>query len=216
MPTTRIQKIGLEVEGAWNPRAGVDPKHDGSIRGLGNRGLHVGELASAPLESLELAEAWLKDKYPDAVNDTCGFHVHVSLKPLHYSRIMHESFGLCFLNAMEDFWSRFRSEPGFDLFRQRLDGQNEYCQKIFRPEQQLFRREAYGDRATLPRYSQLNYCWSRHGTMECRLFPCFPKVGHAVEALRVFTNCIDAYLNTCQPEKPISVQVLAETASSGR
>lgn len=213
MPVNRIKGIGLELEGGWVPRANLpEIRHDGSVQGIPNDRYNVGEISSAPLSTIEAAEAWLRENYPQTVHPSCGFHVHVSLPPLHYSRLMNESFNGCFLNAMEDFWTRFRSEPGFDLFRSRLDGQNQYCQKNFRPEHQLWRMEHYGDHRTLPRYSQLNFCYGRHGTMECRMFPCFPQVGHAVEATKTFINCINSYLATCPPEKPIVVKVEAEDA----
>lgn len=219
MSTNRIKAVGLELEGGWSPAAlgAHSVKHDGSVRGLSDK-FCIGEVCSPPItdEDAEFpkAEAWLREHYPQTVNDSCGLHVHVSLPNLHYSRLMNEDFNNCFLNAMEDLWSRFRSEPAFDLFRSRLDGQNQYCQKIFRPEDQLWRREAYGDRGSLPRYSQLNYCYGRHGTMECRLFPCFPKVEHAVAAMKAFTGCINNFLATCGPEKPIHATVEIETKSN--
>lgn len=219
MSTNRIKAIGLELEGGWSPTspAARRVKHDGSVRGIDGN-YQVGEVCSVPLEDFSAAEKWLKENYPQHVNESCGLHVHVSLPPLHYMRLMDPGFERVFLEAMEDFWSKYRSEPAFDQFRSRLDGQNQYCQKAFRPEEQIFRREMYGDRTGAhahPRYSQLNYCWGRHGTMECRLFPCFPQVNHAVEAVRSFTDAINNFLATCQPEKPIVISVEAESQSTG-
>jgi hypothetical protein len=219
MSANRIDAIGLELEGGWaeTSRARRLVKHDGSVRGID--GNHVaGEVNSPPLSDFAACEAWLRENYPQQVNESCGFHVHVSLKPLHYSRIMNPGYEPVFLEAMEDLYTRFRGEPAFAQFRERLDGQNQYCQKIFRPEDQLWRREPYGDRVgahALPRYSQLNYCWGRHGTMECRLFPCFPQVQHAIEACKSFIDSINNFLATCPPEKPITVTVEAETQTNG-
>lgn len=213
----RIKQIGLELEGGWTLRAGLGEIHrDGSVTGIPTDRYTVGEISSPPISTLEAAEKWLHDNYPQMVNSSCGFHVHVSLPSLHYSRLMNEGFNNCFLSAMEDFWSRFRAEPGFDQFRTRLDGQNQYCQKNFRPEQQLWRTEHYGDHRVLPRYSQLNFCYGRHGTMECRLFPCFSLVQHSVEGLRAFINCINSYLSTCPPEKPIVMKVEADDEQHAR
>lgn len=201
----RVSSIGLEVEGGWTEgRPGI--KHDGSVQEL--RSPYRGEMCSnPPHKNLDEAEQWLRENYPNEVNNTCGFHVHVALPPLHYSRLMDEQFNNKFLLSMEDFWNRYRGQPGFDQFRSRLDGQNQYCQKIFRPEEQLWRTEAYGDRSRLPRYSQLNYCFGRHGTMECRLFPCFERVEHSIEGMRAFVNSINEYLATCKPAKPLHVSV---------
>lgn len=217
MASNKIKAIGVELEGAWSPDAQAILKrmlvHDGSVRGFGGE-VQSGEVKSQPLSTIEAAESFVRTHYPNEVNESCGFHVHVSMAPLHYSRLMNEDFNNCFLNAMEDFWSRFRSEPGFNLFRHRLDGQNRYCQKVFRPEEQIFRTEAYGPHDTHPRYSQLNYCWGRHGTMECRLFPCFPRYEHSVEGMKAFINCINSFLATCQSEKPIEVTIAVDQVAA--
>lgn len=212
MAPNRISAIGLELEGGWSSGTpGFElVKRDGSVTGISGDKYRVGEVCSKPIKEWEDAEKWLRSNYPNSVNETCGFHVHVSLPPLHYSRLMNPGFEGCFLNAMEDFWSRFRAEPGFNLFRSRLDGQNQYCQKVFRPEDQIWRKEHYGERtglSALPRYSQLNFCYGRHGTMECRLFPCFPQINHSVEAAKVFTECINSYLSTCPAETATKITV---------
>lgn len=197
----RITSIGLELEGGWlaNP-PGL--KHDGSVQGLESP--YRGEVCSTPFTTLEEADAWLRLLYPQETNNTCGFHVHVGLPALHYSRLMDENFNNLFLQAMEDFWSKYRGQAGFDLFRSRLDGQNIYCQKVFRPEQQLWRVEAYGARDSLPRYSQLNFCFGRHGTLECRLFPCFANVEHSIEGMHLFIDSINNFLASCKPSKALA------------
>lgn len=219
-PRNRITAIGLELEGGWTavppgpvfqdprePSSGREIiKRDGSVR-LDSRDLLVGEVVSAPLPDTEAAIAWLRANYPQAGNNTCGFHIHISLPSLHYSRLMNEEFNNKFLASMEAFWDERRGNPGFDLFRSRLDGQNRYCQKIFRPEEQLWRTEHYGDHAVVPRYSQLNYCWGRHGTMECRLFPYFPKVADAIATVETFTGCVNSFLATVRPEAPYKFEV---------
>lgn len=198
-PRNRVTSIGLELEGGW----ATEPpglKHDGSVRGV--IGV-TGEISSRAFSTVALAEEWMRRFYPQSVNSTCGFHVHVGLPPLHYSRLMDENFNLKFLAAMEDFWSRYRAQPGFDLFRTRLDGQNRYCQKNFRPEAQLWQTAPYGNLDQLPRYSQLNFCFGRHGTLECRLFPCFENVEHSIEGMKTFIASVNEFLATCKPERPL-------------
>lgn len=206
----RIATIGLELEGGWATNIrGL--KRDGSVSGINSD--YQGEVASPPIKGYDEAVAWLRANYPQEVNNTCGFHVHVGLAPLHYSRLMCEEFNSKFLAAMEDFWNCHRGATGFDLFRSRLDGQNAYCQKVFRPEQQLWRNEAYGDRGSLPRYSQLNFCFGRHGTLECRLFPCFPSVVHSIEGMKAFMDSINEFLATCKPSRPIHISIPLELES---
>lgn len=209
-PRNRVSSIGLELEGGW---AQEPPglKHDGSVRGV--EGV-VGEICSRPFTTIAQAEAWLRQYYPQSVNSSCGFHVHVGLPSLHYSRLMDPDFNTKFLCAMEDFWSRYRAQPGFDQFRSRLDGQNRYCQKIFRPEEQLWQTAPYGDLNQLPRYSQLNFCFGRHGTMECRLFPCFPNVDHSVDGMKTFIASINEFLSTCKPERPLHMSITADEVAT--
>lgn len=212
----RITSIGLELEGGWHTNP-PGLKHDGSVQGLLSS--FRGEICSDPLPSLEEADSWLRTYYPQETNNTCGFHVHVGLPSLHYSRLMDENFNNLFLQSMENFWEKYRGQAGFDLFRSRLDGQNAFCQKIFRPEQQLWRTESYGDRGSLPRYSQLNFCFGRHGTLECRLFPCFSNVEHSVEGMHTFVDSINAFLASCKPAKAASFSItssdLESTATGG-
>lgn len=189
-------------------------KRDGSVQFGSASGFQTGEVVSPPIADIEEARNWLVNNHPHAVNNTCGFHIHLSLPAIHYSRLMNPSFNDAFLSAMEDFWAAHRNAPGMDLFRARLDGQNRYCQKIFRPEDQLWRNEHYGPHETTPRYSQLNYCFGRHGTMECRLFPCFEKVRHNVAALDAFVTCVNRYLASIKPERPLVFDVKSDPTPS--
>ncbi len=214
MPTVakgRIKTWGLELEGGWMDTS--IPKHttqlhaDGSVRNLSSDCPHVGEIASPVISSAETARRWLIRHYPDSVNDSCGFHIHIGVSLLNYTRLMDEDFHKFYLKQMNEFYEEHKGERGFDLFKYRLDGKNIYCQKKFRPEEQLQRTEAYGPRRTHPRYSQLNYCWARHGTMECRVFPCFPRAASSVAAFTAFTDCVNTFLARATPEEPLRTVV---------
>ena len=202
---SRIEKYGLELEGAWL-NAPNSLKHDGSVRDLPGD-MAVGELASRPISSFEAAKIWLRENYPTRSNHTCGFHVHLSFSELSYSRLMDEAFNDLFLERMEAFYVERRDNPGFDLFRSRLDGQNIYCRKIFRPEEQLWRTEPYDRDHQLPRYSILNFCYGRHQTLECRLFPMFPEVADSVAAFECFVKACHDYLVRCPGEKKFSTVI---------
>lgn len=208
---SRIKTWGLELEGGWledSLRKHTAHLHaDGSVRNLLPECAHVGEIASPVIHSADAARKWIIRHYPDSVNDSCGFHIHIGVNLLNYCRLMDEDFHKFYLREMTAFWEANRAERGFDLFKHRLDGKNIYCQKKFRPEEQLHRTEAYGNRRTHPRYSQLNFCWTRHGTMECRVFPCFPKAVSAVAAFDAFTDCVNTFLARSEPEEPIRTVV---------
>lgn len=203
----RILSIGVELEGGWRANAGpTDIRHDGSLKNLED--VRVGEVSCNPLVTTREVADWMRANYPHKVNETCGFHVHVALNKLNYSRLMERSFNDMFYQRMGLFVERNRDKPGFALLATRLAGINQYCQKLhskpeLTPENQLFLREQYG----LSRYAALNFCFGRHGTLECRVFPCFPNVEDSVAGMEVFCEIVNTFLAQCSPEKPVSVSL---------
>lgn len=139
--------------------------------------------------------------YPHAVNETCGLHVHVGLNRLNYSRLMERPFFDLFYQRMERFARSLGEEPGAGLLLDRLAGNNRYCRRNFVPERQVFMQEHYGE----ARYAALNFCYGRHGTLECRVFPCFPNVEHSISGMETFCDIVNTYLSQCAPEKPVTV-----------
>lgn len=196
----RIKAIGVELEGGWTTPPPTEMHRDGSVT-VDAR--YVGEVSSEPIGDLDSAIAWVQANYPSNVNNTCGLHVHVSTNELNYSRLMEPEFASFFEGRMAEFLSQGLADghPGYDLLRQRFQGLNRYCQKKFIPEQQLFMKDRYGDPATHPRYAQLNFCYGRHGTLECRMFPCFPRVEDGVASVRTFYNTVFDYLGRFKSTK---------------
>jgi hypothetical protein len=82
-----IDRVGVELEGAWLGDCGNHPIHgDGSVhmerlkeRRDSKTRIHVGEKSSPAFDSLEQLENWLYKEYPHRRNRTCGFHVNISL-----------------------------------------------------------------------------------------------------------------------------------------
>jgi hypothetical protein len=211
----RIKAIGVELEGGWQNNTPAGMHRDGSVT-VDAR--YVGEISSEPLPDIAAAEAWMRVNYPQQVNSSCGLHVHVSTNELNYSRLMEPEFAQFFEGRMAEFLSQglANGRPGYDLLRQRFQGLNRYCQKKFIPEQQLFMRDRYGDVTTHPRYAQLNFCYARHGTLECRMFPCFPNVDDGVAAVKAFYDTVFDYLGQFKAVKDESstlVIPLAEITS---
>jgi hypothetical protein len=177
-----IDKVGIELEGGWVAGhvlpAGARRVGDGSVHVMGQFA-HHGEVVSAPMATMAEVEAYLTAAYPDAHNQSCGMHVHVSFKStVDYSRLMTLAFWQYFSDRMNAWGQRVRL-PASHLFWQRLAGLNTYCQKVFRPDEQAEARVK-----TSARYAQLNYCFKFHGTIECRLAPVFKQARIAVS----FTN----------------------------
>jgi hypothetical protein len=191
-----IQKIGLEIEGGWfdrhlHPSPVAKWHRDGSVRNIratqnGRNIGHVGEVASEPLPSLEAVKTWINDFWPDRKNKSCGFHIHVSVKPELYEFLMEEDFYNQFLKIMEETGKTLKlSKHFFD----RLNNQNSYCRRIFHPHEQ-----AGEITKTDKRYTHLNYCYTLHGTLENRL-PCATlTVKQAFTIVKVYTDLIEAYL----------------------
>lgn len=203
----RIKALGVELEGGWDSPPPNEIHRDGSVTVNAN---YVGEVSSAPLPSLEEAEAWVRANYPPRVNNSCGLHVHLSTNELNYSRLMEPEFNQFFEGRMAEFLSQglASGNPGYDLLRQRFQGLNQFCQKKFIPEHQLFLKDRYGDTSTHPRYAQLNFCYGRHGTLECRMFPCFPNVDDGVAAVKSFYTTVFDYLGQFKTTKDDSSTVV--------
>lgn len=210
MPTNYIKRIGLELEGGWRTRPGWELRRDGSVE---VRADYVGELSSPPYSNLANAEMWMRRYYPHIVNTSCGFHIHVSLEPGLYSRLMCREFYEAFVKAYHDWGTTTfdgqRSTDNAVRFFQRLEGQNRYCATRFQPDIQTQVTSRQNPTVWESRYALLNFCWSLHGTLESRLLPMFNNVELSVSAMRVFTNLINSWLETeiTKPEEALVVDV---------
>jgi len=192
----RTAKIGIEIEGGWDYEPAADIYGDGSVSVGGD---HSGEICSPPL-SLPKVQAWMRENYPSFTNSTCGLHIHISLKRnLDYSRLMSPNFYTYFLHHIEK-WAEgyiLKSSP----FWNRLRGANSYCRREFKADEQVLLTHKES-----PRYTHLNYCFSLHHTLECRLFPTFKQVEVACHAVRAFVDIVEAWLEQ-QPKKEQSFMV---------
>jgi hypothetical protein len=181
-----IHRIGIELEGGWNKlMPDVCIGRDGSVS---TNATHSGELPSPPLYPFRF-EAWLRNHHPHVTNNSCGMHVHLSVRsPRDYSRLMKRQFFNLFIKEAEVFGKSLNLPLNHEYWA-RLSGHNSYCLKVFRPMAQFRQTGKGGDR-----YTQLNFCWNLHGTMECRLFPAFEKPDHSVAAVKWLLNLTETYL----------------------
>lgn len=206
-----VKKIGLEIEGAWyqmeRKRLPVDYHRDGSVKNIrptrnGMQFRHIGEAVSTPLSSMNEVASWITDYWPDRKNKTCGFHIHISVEPEQYRRLMQRSFYDLFLSEAEKFAQEMHLSK---QFIERLKGDNQYCQKRFTPIEQAMLLKKYG-RYNSFRYNHLNYCYSLHGTLENRL-PCaiMPRK-KAIATVEWFVNLIERFLE--QDKEKINLKPL--------
>lgn len=192
-----VQAIGLEVEGGWfsvedKPRNLCKWYEDASVRNIRrtqNRReiVFIGEAASVPLTSLNDVKGWISTFWPDRKNESCGFHIHTSFKPDIYKHLVEEKFYVEFFHQMQKIGEKL------DLCKEyfsRLNGENHHCQKIFKGFQQI---EATNK--TNNRYTQLNYCFSLHGTLENRLPCAMLPVEKAYRYTEEYIKFVEKYLD---------------------
>lgn len=217
-----IDKIGVELEGAWDKNGTIPSglKNEESIfikHRCGNiqanpltcgcksseklsrvkevpiSGDWYEKEAVSPPMKLDSIMEWLKGYYPTVSNKTCGMHVHVSFKSSgSYLKLMDNKFNAYFLDFM-DKKGKADKEIGTDFYFERMTGKNKFCTKLFRPAEQV---EVTNGANNQIRYSLLNFCWKLHGTLECRMFPMYPNPQIAGKAIVAFIDCVESYLDT--------------------
>lgn len=198
---SRINLVGLEVEGGWDGTAMKRPFdlpiiQDHSVDGRtvqSDKPLtcpHVGEVVSKPLAcDPDVIGAWLDKYWPQHTNITCGYHIHVSLKNIKdYSALTTKNFLHKVILDMKKL-GREMGLPPTHYFWGRIAGSNPFCTLNFDSSSQIsMKQKSVGDRT---RYGMLNYAWNIHGTVEFRALPTFETADQA----RAFTFC---YLNSIE------------------
>lgn len=206
----KVEKVGIEIEGAFKKRFDdTEIHHDGSltlppeVKEWSPKG-HLGEVCTGDGGILfEDMEKWVRAHYPDASNASCGIHIHVS-----FGKNLEEGFARCsqpgfyahFLKEMNE-WGKKKlpiDAEGASEFWKRLKGENEYCKLAFVPTVQARRSHKNGN-PQLPvknggdRYCHLNFRlhW---GTIEARLLPTFKDPDLTVSALKKIVDIFNTWL----------------------
>lgn len=140
-PPRRIDRMGVELEGAWRITRLVEELQDrnwhsdGTVDVRTSYSAEEGEIVSPPLAELSKLQDWVKEYYPDAQNETCGTHVHVSVLDTHDRRRL----------STEEFYDEFleraaawaKAQPMTSDVRKAWDkryrGENQYCCRNFQP-----------------------------------------------------------------------------------
>ena len=202
----RIFKVGLELEGGWNKSVPSEIYSDGSVSVDAST---IGEIASLPLFSKEV-EKFLQKNYPQVVNKTCGFHIHFSMKNLYdYGRLMERpfyDFFLAHVSTWAEGMKKIFPRENWENFYTRLHGDNNYCMRKFYPLTQKYLTEKRSER-----YTHLNFCFSFHGTIECRLFPMWRSKKLARETVKFLCETVENYLLIAPREiRGIKAEILVE------
>lgn len=189
--TKFIHLIGVELEGGWErtPPDVSQIGHDGSVH---VQARYVGEIASPPMAPKEGLE-WVKRNHPTATNETCGLHVHISFKRMiDYARLADDEAARIYLIERLTEWGK--KTPWGEIrpehpFWPRLKGMNRFCTTAWNPTAQIPHRGKNEHR-----YSQMNFCWGLHKTVEVRVLPAFLVPDVSVAAIEQVLMAISEYL----------------------
>lgn len=221
----RIDKVGLELEGAWGklPPGVTKLEPDMSVNFLcGDRNkplftpdeqakFQIGELPSPPLD-LICVPGWLKDSYPvpgGKIHQYCGLHVHMSFfNPRHYCQLSDSpDFQETMLAELTE-WATREGFPKKHHIWGRLNGSWEYCTKNFWPELQMTSDRDHDRQREGNRYTAVNYCWKAHRTIEVRALPMMETAAQAIRAVEEVIETTNAYLvATAKKEEKLVLQI---------
>lgn len=164
---------------------------DGSLSGRLPEGHCWHEIQTKPLPYLDLPRLLdiIKMFAPPHYNHTCGLHIHTSfMSDDLYGLIATKSFVNYMRSQLVQFCYELSQRFDYDTvetakrLRDRLDGLNSYCLQNVKILPQM------GEESSSDRYAFLNYCYTKHGTLECRVFPMMP--------VPLIQETVTFYLNT--------------------
>ena len=208
---SHVNAVGIEFEGAWDKWGPIESarsvrkllrkqkprglKYDGSINVAANTGGWVGEIASKPMQPRAI-KSWVRRNKPDKQNQSCGTHVHLSIKTNHaYSMLTEKSFYDKYMSKMAK-WARTHEIKEDTGFWKRYRGDNTYCKKQHTPELQIFE-----DSRNPNRYAHINYCYGLHKTLEFRMLPVFNCTDLMTDSIIETLRIVETYLATAPPIK---------------
>ena len=160
------------------------------------RTFRTGEIPSPPIE-VEKVAPWMKQFYPQYVNETCGLHVHMSFKTaLQYQRLMTPAYPATIIEYFTAWAKNEKLKESHPLW-ERLSGKNRYCRHEFHADQQVTSKKDHSQTRPGHRYTVVNYCYSVYqGTMECRLLPMMDTPEQGIRAVQHVLDITNAFLVT--------------------
>lgn len=219
---SHLLKVGFEIEGGWAGKRGASPFKDltlikdGSINGQTLRdhqitATHIGEAVSPPIDLQELVgggdcaipkwQDWLEAHWPDAdppnrANNTCGFHIHVSVKSLRdYALLSSKSFPFELRERMMTLGKEVNL-PKKHYFWSRMEGKNSFCTLLYDPAKQMGIDSK--EEINRTRYGWFNFAYKIHGTLEFRALPTFRDAHVAVLFTREYLAFLESWLDQHQ------------------
>lgn len=220
----RVTLMGIELEGAWS-RFPDGERYERDMSVFENPNMDVmqamtdfkisrtGELPSKPMFPAEVA-SWMRKCYPIYVDKTCGLHVHMSFKHLkHYTWLMQPEFPVTMRKYLF-YWAKDVRFPEDHHIWERLRGENRFCHDAFWPDIQARCKKDYDHARRGNRYTDINFAYASHKTIECRLLPMMESVELAIAAVhqvREITNaCLVKLATKSQKEEEVLIDVEVE------
>tara|TARA_R110000751_G_scaffold86595_3_gene172312 strand:- start:156 stop:1526 length:1371 start_codon:yes stop_codon:yes gene_type:complete len=157
----------------------------------------VGEVSSKKLKVNEIKD-WILNNYPNEVNSTCGFHIHLSFlnDKQDYSVIATKRFYDYFLSQIR-LWADKRNINKDSRFYKRLNGV-QYSNNEFKADIQITENS--------DRYTHINYAYNKfsidnnNGTVEIRLATMFDDKNITVEYALKVIDIFNGYLSINKPK----------------
>lgn len=200
----RVALVGVELEGAWRrfpegERWDLDmsvfenpsPEVVAAIERL--KITKTGELVSEPMLPGQVG-VWMKRCYPTYVNETCGLHVHMSFHKLkHYAYLMKPEYPATIREYLARWAIKMQFPPVHHIWN-RLSGKNKFCHDAFWPDLQAGCRKDHDHDRKGNRYTDINFAFTSHKTIECRLLPMMSNHEMATnavhEVLKITSACL--------------------------
>lgn len=201
----RIYRVGVELEGGWiTLPKGTKVIRDSSVNlNMDERSIpvnYVGEMPSHILEVKAVPE-WMRVHYPQVVNETCGMHVHMSMRTsFQYQMLMEPEYPGTLVAYIGKWAKGEKLTKGHPIWA-RLAGKSPYCQLVFAANEQINNTDKDYDRNRVGhRYTVINYCWRRWNTIECRLLPMMATPEQGINAVMEVIRITNAFLIATSPK----------------
>lgn len=201
--TNKISQVGTELEGVWDKFPPGLTKSDfvregsldDTLRPLYPNAAVVDELPSPPL-TIDAMELWLRSNWPDHIDASCGFHIHVSFKnPFIYSRAVKREYTGTIVHYLREWAKREKLDPSNPIW-DRLDGKSIYCQHAWFGDLQIENLQKDRNKTRIGhRYTINNYLFGRGiPTVETRVLPMFQDVEQGILAMREVIDITNKFL----------------------
>lgn len=231
---TQAPKLGVQRDGSVDfanikaPRAMTHPenlymmndKERNAMRAelekwkLMNIPQYVGEIPSPKLSRKDL-DPFMRDNYPQIINDTCGLHVHMSFHFLiNYQRLMCPDFTGEMVKGLLGFAEQEKLAKSHPLWARLKKPDHPHCAHTYCGDaQSKSKKKDYHSRGMAhSRYTAINYCFEQHRTVEVRLLSMME--GHE-QGIRAVNSVLDITNRFLAKQRTRESKIVSRVPRSG-